>query len=65
MRVTVSDEPSNPPGRVKKHSRESGVVLVDNTAPTVEALKVNGRRVSGWSRHRSGGGARSPPRTQY
>ncbi|MCC6214191.1 MAG: hypothetical protein IT376_04945 [Polyangiaceae bacterium] len=47
VRVTVSDELSNPPGRVKKHSRESGVVLVDNTAPTVEALKVNGRRVSG------------------
>ena len=31
MRVTASDEISNPPDRVTKDACESGVVLVDNT----------------------------------
>lgn len=47
VRVTASDELSNPPGRVRTHALESGVVLVDNTPPRVEALKAAGRRVSG------------------
>ncbi|MBK7579029.1 MAG: fibronectin type III domain-containing protein [Myxococcales bacterium] len=47
VRVTASDELSNPPGRVRKHTLESGVVLVDNTAPRIEGLQVTGRRISG------------------
>lgn len=47
VRVSVSDEPSNPPDRVKRHERESGVVLVDTTAPTIDSLKANGKKVSG------------------
>jgi hypothetical protein len=47
IRVSASDEPSNPPDRVKRHELESGVVLVDNTQPTLQALRVAGRRVQG------------------
>lgn len=47
VRVTASDELSNPPGRVRKHSLESGVILVDNTPPRIEGLAVTGRRVKG------------------
>jgi hypothetical protein len=47
VRVTASDELSNPPSRVRKHAMESGLVLVDNTPPRVEGLAVNGRRISG------------------
>jgi hypothetical protein len=47
LRVTASDELSNPPGRALKHSLESNVVLVDNTAPSIEAVVVRGRSVSG------------------
>lgn len=47
VRVTASDELSNPPGRVRKHTLESGVVLVDNTPPRIEGLAVTGRRVKG------------------
>ena len=45
IRVIASDEFSNPPDRVKRHEMESAVVLVDNTPPSIEGLKVNGRRV--------------------
>lgn len=45
LRVTASDEPSNPPSRAKKHSLESNVILVDNTAPSFENVVVRGRHV--------------------
>jgi hypothetical protein len=47
VKVIASDEPSNPPDRVTKDEMESGVVLVDNTAPRVERLRAAGRRVQG------------------
>jgi hypothetical protein len=47
VRVVASDEPSNPPDRVRKHELESGVVLVDNTAPRIENLTAQARRVKG------------------
>jgi sugar lactone lactonase YvrE len=47
VRVEASDELSNPPDRVKRHQRESQIVLVDNTPPTVEQLRVDGRRIRG------------------
>jgi len=47
VRVTASDELSNPPNRVRKHTLESGVVLVDNTPPRIEGLTANGRRIQG------------------
>lgn len=47
LRVTASDELSNPPHRALKHSLESNVVLVDNTPPRIEGLSVRGRSVSG------------------
>ena len=47
IRVSASDELSNPPDRVKRHQLESGIVLVDNTPPVIEGLRVAGRRVQG------------------
>jgi hypothetical protein len=47
VRVTASDETSNPPDRVTKDVRESGIVLVDNTPPTVEALTATGTHLKG------------------
>jgi hypothetical protein len=47
IRVTASDEISNPPERVTRDARESGVVLVDNTPPTIDALSANGTRIRG------------------
>jgi hypothetical protein len=47
IRVTVSDELSNPPARALRHELLSGVVMVDNTPPVLQGLKVNGRRVQG------------------
>jgi hypothetical protein len=47
VRVTATDELANPPGRATQHSLESEVLLVDNTPPTVEGLKVQGRRILG------------------
>lgn len=45
--VSASDELSNPPNRAKKHRLESGVVLVDNTPPTIAQLRANGRVIDG------------------
>jgi hypothetical protein len=45
VRVTASDELSNPPDRVTRDVRESGVVLVDNTPPTLDALAAAGTHV--------------------
>lgn len=42
VRVSASDEISNPPDRVTRDARESGVVLVDNTPPTIDALTATG-----------------------
>jgi hypothetical protein len=47
IRVTASDDISNPPGRARSHELESGVILVDNTPPRVEGLKATGRRIRG------------------
>ena len=47
VRVVASDELSNPPDRVRKHELESGVVLVDNTAPRIENLGAQGRKIHG------------------
>jgi len=47
IRVIASDENANPPGRVTRHELESGVVLVDNVAPVIEGLALDGRRLHG------------------
>jgi hypothetical protein len=46
VQVAASDEPSNPPESVTRDELESGVVIVDNTPPLVEGLKLVGRRLS-------------------
>lgn len=46
VRIEASDELANAPSRVKRHSLESHVIVVDNTAPVIEAVQVDGRRVS-------------------
>lgn len=45
LQLTASDELSNPPDRVTNDTVESGLVLVDNTPPTIEGLKLEGRRL--------------------
>ena len=47
LRLVATDELSNPPDRVTRDEMESSVVLVDNTPPVVEGLKVTGMRVQG------------------
>jgi len=47
VRVEASDELVNPPDRITKHALESGIVLVDNTAPTFKSIAINGRRLNG------------------
>jgi hypothetical protein len=47
IRVVATDELSNPPDRVTRDEMESGVVLVDNTPPSIENLRIQGRRVQG------------------
>ncbi|HYQ30607.1 MAG TPA: hypothetical protein VER04_25425 [Polyangiaceae bacterium] len=47
LRLLATDELSNPPDRVTRDTMESSVVLVDNTPPVVEGLKVVGKRVQG------------------
>jgi hypothetical protein len=47
VRVTASDEISNPPDRVTKDVRESGIVLVDNTPPSIDALTATGAHIKG------------------
>jgi hypothetical protein len=47
VRVTASDEISNPPDRATKDARESGIVLVDNTPPTLDALSAVGSHIKG------------------
>ncbi len=45
--VEGTDELSNPPDRVTKHSLVSGPVLVDNTPPVFKSLDLRGRRLTG------------------
>jgi hypothetical protein len=47
IRVEASDELVNPPDRTTKHSLESGIVVVDNTAPVFKQIGINGRRLNG------------------
>lgn len=47
VRVRASDELSNPPSLSTSHEFESGVVIVDNTPPSIGGLRVAGRQVSG------------------
>ena len=47
IRVTASDELSNPPMRVKRHHLQSQQILVDNTAPEFARLALNGRTLVG------------------
>jgi hypothetical protein len=47
VRVVATDELANPPDLVTRDDAESGIVLVDNTPPRVEGLKVVNRRVQG------------------
>ncbi len=44
VRVVATDELSNPPDRVTRDEMESSVVLVDNTPPVIEGLKVVGKQ---------------------
>jgi len=46
VRVTVSDEHSNPPEQVTRHQLESGIVIVDNSPPRIEGLKLTGTRLT-------------------
>jgi len=43
--VEASDELSNPPQRITRHSLESGVIVVDSTPPAVQDLSLVGRRL--------------------
>ncbi|HVU04843.1 MAG TPA: hypothetical protein VHE30_23995 [Polyangiaceae bacterium] len=47
VRVTATDEISNPPSKVLRHELESGIIIVDNTPPTIEGLDVTGKRLRG------------------
>lgn len=47
IKVSASDEPSNPPERVTRHELESGAVIVDNTPPTLVDLELTGKRLRG------------------
>ena len=38
VRVTASDEPSNPPGQALENSMESDVFVIDNTPPAITGL---------------------------
>lgn len=46
VRVEASDELANAPSRVKRHQLESHILVVDNTAPVIEGITVNGRRAA-------------------
>jgi hypothetical protein len=45
IRITAADDISNPPGQVTRHSLESSVVVVDNTAPVLTELRADGRKI--------------------
>src|SRR5262249_34465140 len=45
VRVEASDEVSNPPETVQRHTLESSPVLIDNTPPVISNLSVKGFRL--------------------
>lgn len=45
LRVEASDEIANAPDQVQRHALESGLVLVDNTPPTIPTIGVQARRL--------------------
>jgi hypothetical protein len=47
IRLEASDELSNPPDRVTKHSHQIGGVVVDNTAPVLSGLTIDQNRLRG------------------
>jgi hypothetical protein len=47
VRVTASDELSNPPETTLEHTLESSAILVDNTPPVFRGLTLQGRRIRG------------------
>ncbi len=47
VRVDATDELSNPPGKVTKHSNTSRAIIVDNTPPAISNLVLNGNRLQG------------------
>ncbi len=47
IKVIASDEPANPPDRVTRHELESGVIIIDNTPPTLVDLELVGKRLRG------------------
>lgn len=47
VRVEGSDELSNPPDRVTRHSLESRTLIVDNTSPRLSKLGLAGNRLQG------------------
>lgn len=47
VKIEASDELSNPPDRVTRHSLVSQPVLVDNTAPQLTNIALNGNRLTG------------------
>jgi hypothetical protein len=47
VRVDASDELSNPPDRVTRHSLESRTIIVDNTPPQLGKLTLTGNRLQG------------------
>jgi hypothetical protein len=47
VRVDATDELSNPPDKVTKHSNTSRAIIVDNTAPVLGNLVLNGNRLQG------------------
>jgi hypothetical protein len=47
VRVDASDELANPPERVTRHSLESRVAVIDNTAPSITALALTGNKLTG------------------
>lgn len=47
VRVDATDELSNPPDKVTKHSNTSRAIIVDNTAPLLSNVVLNGNRLQG------------------
>lgn len=45
VRVDASDEISNPPGSVTRHSLETAPVVVDNTPPVFKAIAMQGHKL--------------------
>ena len=45
VRVEATDELSNPPDRITRHSLESGPIVVDNTPPVFRTLTAQGRHL--------------------